>query len=73
MKCRVGIRLALVIKSKFYMYVFETPRDLRNGLSVEANTLGGVDEMRRGEEPGAQPAPPQNGLQEGAGRTLALH
>ena len=55
------------------MYVFETPRDLRNGLSVEANALGGVDEMRRGEEPGAQPAPPQNGLQEGAGRTLALH
>ena len=48
------------------------PSDLRNGLAVEANALGGVDEVRRGEEAGAQPAAPQYGLEEGAGRPLAL-
>ena len=54
------------------MHDLATLSDLSDGLAVKANALGGVDEVRRGEEPGAQPAAPQYGLEEGAGRALAL-
>ena len=51
-----------VIKRCKIMHDLATLSDLSDGLAIKANALGGVDEVRRGEEPGAQPAAPQYGL-----------